>query len=143
VGELHARLRDMVDFVKLDLTMSPGDVNAVVSRAVRRFEMHRGANTKIEFLPGENLPQVQLSSSGLELAMENLLANSQEAGLDAVDIVVSTRRDEERPGVLVAVEDNGRGISPEVRDEVFRRPLNSTKPGGSGLGAALVKYIVE
>ena len=38
--------------------------------------------------------------------------------------------------MLVAVEDNGRGISPEVRDEVFRRPLNSTKPGGSGLGAA-------
>ena len=60
-------------------------------RARRRFEMHRGANTKIEFHAGENLPNVQLSASGLELAIENLLANSQEAATDAVEIVVSMR----------------------------------------------------
>ena len=105
--------------------------------------MHQKPNTQIRFHAGDELPEVQLSASGLELAIENLLANSQEAGETGVEIEVSTRRDDERPGVLISVEDNGRGISPEVRDEVFRRPLNSTKPGGSGLGAALVKYIVE
>jgi signal transduction histidine kinase len=40
------------------------------------------------------------------------------------------------PGrVVVEIADTGRGMTPEfIRDELFR-PLSSSKPGGSGIGA--------
>jgi two-component system sensor histidine kinase ChvG len=79
----------------------------------------------------------------LELAIENLLSNSQEASRDQVLIKVDIRRDPERPVAIIEVEDDGPGMPAEVREDVFRRPLNSTKPGGTGLGTALVKYIVD
>ena len=46
-----------------------------------------------------------------------------------------------RPVVLV-IEDNGPGIPPDRRDEVFR-PFFTTKHRGSGLGLAIAKRILD
>ena len=43
--------------------------------------------------------------------------------------------------IQVEVIDNGPGISPELRDNIFD-PFVSGKPGGSGLGLALVASVV-
>jgi two-component system sensor histidine kinase ChvG len=56
---------------------------------------------------------------------------------------VTLTRDQERNLLLLEFTDDGPGIPAELREDVFRRPLNSTKPGGTGLGTALVKYIVD
>ena len=46
------------------------------------------------------------------------------------------------PSARVSVRDNGPGISPEVRAQLFE-PGVSTKPGGWGIGLALARRIVE
>lgn len=143
VEELHNRLRDMVDLVKLDISPDPGDLNETVERAVRRFEAHRRPGTRIQLALAGGPLRTSHSASALQLAIENLLANAQEAAEGDVEIRVETAHDVARRQAVVTVSDDGPGIPPELREEIFRRPLNSTKPGGSGLGAALVKYIVD
>ncbi|MFZ5446968.1 MAG: protoglobin domain-containing protein [Myxococcota bacterium] len=45
-------------------------------------------------------------------------------------------------GVLMIVDDTGPGIDPSIRNRLFE-PLVTTRPGGNGLGLALVKRIIE
>lgn len=70
----------------------------------------------------------------------NLLTNACEA-LDQggqIEIVVHRHRDR----LELTVADNGPGIAPEHRARVFE-PFFSTKPGGTGLGLALVRKFAE
>lgn len=143
IGELHGRLGDLVSFVRLDIAQSSQDVRAVVQRAVQNFDKHRLPGTEIQFEATAEPFIAPCSPAALELALENLLSNSQEAAADGVRIRVAVARQPDRHAVRIEVEDDGPGIPPELREDVFRRPLNSTKPGGTGLGAALVKYIVD
>ncbi len=46
-----------------------------------------------------------------------------------------------RPGIRVAVHDNGPGLSEEQRQRAFE-PFYTTKPNGTGLGLAITKRIV-
>jgi signal transduction histidine kinase len=75
--------------------------------------------------------------------VENLLANAQEAAPGGVNIQVSIDVPANGETCSIVVADDGPGMPAEVAGDVFQRPLNSTKPGGTGLGTALVKYIVD
>jgi signal transduction histidine kinase len=80
----------------------------------------------------------------LEQVLLNLLVNAKDAlGENGGKVKVETRN---LPGdrVLLAVEDDGSGIPPELLDRIFE-PFFSTKGGGShsGLGLASVYGIVE
>ncbi|WP_411766046.1 ATP-binding protein [Winogradskyella sp. A3E31] len=55
-----------------------------------------------------------------------------------IKVSVST----ENENVLIAIEDNGHGITEENEDKVFE-PKFTTKSSGMGLGLAMVKNIVE
>ena len=44
--------------------------------------------------------------------------------------------------VVINIEDNGSGIDPEIRKDIFR-PFFSTKTNGTGLGLALSKKIIQ
>ncbi len=48
----------------------------------------------------------------------------------------------EGDGVTLSVIDAGKGMTPEVAAKVFR-PFFSTRPGGTGLGLATTRKIVE
>jgi signal transduction histidine kinase len=48
----------------------------------------------------------------------------------------------EPDGVVIRIEDFGRGLDPLARDRVFE-PFYSTKRNGMGLGLAICKSIVE
>jgi C4-dicarboxylate-specific signal transduction histidine kinase len=74
----------------------------------------------------------------------NLLVNAAHAvrAVDDPRIIVSTRS--ERDGVVLAVEDNGPGIPPQLRKTVFD-PFYTTKgpTEGTGLGLTIVSQIAS
>ncbi|MDC7700993.1 sensor histidine kinase [Vogesella indigofera] len=78
----------------------------------------------------------------LRQVLHNLLQNAQDAILDAdiPMIQISTRL--EGRNVLVCVEDNGVGFSPDILPRAFE-PYVTNKAKGTGLGLAVVKKIVE
>ena len=80
----------------------------------------------------------------LRQAFSNLLRNAVEAcgGSSTVPrIVVQSEVDRPQRLLKIAVNDNGPGIAPALRERVFR-PFFTSKRNGTGLGLALVQKII-
>ncbi|MDB4951326.1 MAG: nwsA [Gemmatimonadetes bacterium] len=93
----------------------------------------------------EGLPPVAGDRVGLQQVLVNLMLN----GIDAMSESDDERRwmairtlAGEAGGVVVEVEDAGRGVRPEDRDRIFEA-FFSTRPGGLGMGLAISRSIVE
>jgi len=73
-----------------------------------------------------------------------LLENSLAACRDPVRIRIGCRDVlfQQQPAVEVRVRDNGPGLSPEARQNVFE-PFYTTKTKGTGLGMAIARRIVD
>jgi two-component system sensor histidine kinase PilS (NtrC family) len=79
------------------------------------------------------LNAVQASPSEGEVLLEAIVLDSEKMPLGAGFEIGS---------VAVRVSDEGPGISPEIRERLFS-PFFTTKPGGSGLGLAVVHRAIE
>jgi signal transduction histidine kinase len=69
----------------------------------------------------------------------NLARNAIEAG--AKRITVSAERNHR--DVVIAIADDGPGLAPKARDNLFRPFAGSARPGGMGLGLAIAREIVR
>jgi signal transduction histidine kinase len=88
----------------------------------------------------KDLPPVEVDPNLVRQALLNLLVNAQQVLPTGGEIRVRTV--ENGQFVRLSVADNGPGIPTEHRDKIFNLYF-STKPGGTGLGLAMVKKIVE
>ena len=85
------------------------------------------------------LPQVRCLPSQLNQVFMNLLVNAAQAIESHGHIAVRTGTDGSAAtpeSVWVEIEDNGRGMSPEVQKRLFE-PFFTTKPVGEGTGLGL------
>ena len=83
-----------------------------------------------------DLPPVLGDAGQLQQAFLNLALNGCQAMPHGGELRISARRAE--PGQMaVVIEDTGTGIAPEHLDKIFNLYF-STRPGGSGVGLALV-----
>jgi signal transduction histidine kinase len=88
------------------------------------------------------LPPIRVDHQGIHRCLLNLLTNA----IDAVDeargeVRLVTRAEGE--SILVSVEDNGVGIPPEARQQIFEIFYSTKGNRGTGLGLAVTKKIVE
>ncbi len=94
----------------------------------------------------ENLPNIVAARQELEQVYMNLLVNASHAlhRAPAKTIRLSASCNGNRDSVTIRVEDTGCGIAPEHIEKVFD-PFFTTREGrgGTGLGLAVVKSIVE
>lgn len=87
----------------------------------------------------------------LRRVVRNLLENARRYGRGAgkadAEVRLILERQAALPRVVLAVEDRGPGVPPELREQIFepfyRLPGASEKEGGVGLGLSLVRTIVE
>jgi two-component system sporulation sensor kinase A len=81
-----------------------------------------------------------MERSRMERAFVNLIANSLEAMPEGGAVRISA---ELRDGAaVVRVEDNGPGIPPEIRSQLFQPFVSAGKRNGLGLGLALSRQTV-
>ena len=88
----------------------------------------------------------------LHRAIFNLALNAVQASPPGAEVLVeiSPLAAEQMPvgtpfetgGIAVRISDQGSGIPPEIRDRLFD-PFFTTRPGGSGLGLAVVHRAIE
>jgi CheY-like chemotaxis protein/two-component sensor histidine kinase len=125
----------------------PTDVRAVLERAIEMTDnaiRHRARMVR-RF---ESVPLVQANDLRLAQVFVNLLMNAAQAipegHADANEIRVLTRHDETKRVVVVAIEDTGSGMAPEILSRIFE-PFFSTKPlgDGNGLGLSVCHGIVD
>jgi signal transduction histidine kinase len=102
-------------------------------------------NREIEFyteIPDEEILVVG-DPNWIGRSLSNLIINGIQAVEEGVKPIIRlSLRQTALKRVLIAVEDNGKGIEEEIREKVFM-PNFSTKYSGSGIGLAITKRAVE
>ena len=145
-------LNDLLDLARSDagrLTISPvpTEVEPLVSEAARSMRAQteaRGQQLALEVEAG--LPRVSVEPDRIRQVLVNLLANANEYCPEGASIKVTAMRGAD--GVVIAVSDNGPGISAQQREHIFDRFVRgeaglTQRVSGSGLGLAISKSLVE
>lgn len=90
----------------------------------------------------EGLATVRGNAVLLEWALENLVKNALDALAGSGGRILITAFQETERRVSVRIADNGPGVAPAVRSNLFE-PGVTTKKGGWGVGLSLSRRIVE
>ncbi len=88
-----------------------------------------------------DLPKIKTRGTGLSQVWTNLLDNATDAAPEGSKVRIRTWAEEGK--VYVGIADEGAGVAPEIRDQIFQ-PFYTTKPPGvgTGLGLDIAKRIV-
>jgi len=97
----------------------------------------QGVDISLSIAPEIELP---VERNRMERAFVNLIANALEAMPDGGSIQISAELEGE--SVVVHVSDNGPGIAPEIRSQLFQPFVTAGKRNGLGLGLALSRQTV-
>ncbi|MBE0597175.1 MAG: PAS domain S-box protein, partial [Desulfuromonadales bacterium] len=142
--------RQVLAPVVIDLNELIGNFRKLLLRLVPE-------NIELHWALGAPLHRVKADPSQLEQILINLVVNSRDAlpqggqiVIETTDITLDEHFTARHPGArcgefaLLAVHDNGIGMSEEVRERIFE-PFFTTKPlgRGTGLGLATVYGIVK
>jgi signal transduction histidine kinase len=123
------------------LRIGPCDVGELLREIVESVRRQPAAqHASIALTLGEQSLEVLADRERLRRVFQNLLLNAAQVGGDGVRITVDARSCE--GGVEVRVVDDGPGIPPALQGRLFE-PFVSGRPGGSGLGLALSRRILE
>lgn len=130
-----------------ELVFKPLDLRAPVKKALELVRTRHTQNGfSIETTFPADLPRVIGDETALAEAFAHLVTNAAEAthGQAKGRITVSARpvhEGEHASGVVVTVQDNGKGISADLKEKIFS-PFCTTKARGMGLGLPIVKRTV-
>jgi PAS domain S-box-containing protein len=138
-----ASIRDFAR--KSDQEFESVDINAILRncRPLIASEASR-RSVKIEMHLADDLPSVRCIPTQIMQVILNLAANA----IDAMELtlradrVLTLRTERREKDVLVSVLDRGHGIRPEDGEKLFKS-FFTTRPGGMGLGLAIVSSILQ
>jgi two-component system nitrogen regulation sensor histidine kinase NtrY len=145
VDEVEA-LKNLVDefaqFARLPAaSLQPTSLHDVVEQALSLYE-GLAPGLRIERRLAPDLPTLRLDADQMKRVLINLVDNAIEATEGKGCIVIATEYDRAEGRARLSVADDGPGIAPADRDQLFV-PHFSTKKRGSGLGLAIVSRIVQ
>jgi signal transduction histidine kinase len=124
-----------------DLEIAPSNLAGAVEEMLDFFgQTAKAASIDIKSYMPADLPRVSLDRDMFKQALLNLLLNAEQAMPSGG--VITLQALAEPGGVRLDLIDTGKGMTPEVVAKAFR-PFFSTRPGGSGLGLATTRKIIE
>ena len=100
------------------------------------------ARVKSRLRRAEGLPRIAGDADRIQQVLLNLSLNAVQAMPDGGQITFQAQFSSSQSVVELTVIDTGKGMPPEVAAKAFR-PFFSTKQGGSGLGLATTRKIIE
>jgi two-component system NtrC family sensor kinase len=120
------------------------DINEAVKGMSELLRHTVGSGVILTYELGTDLPRARIDPIGFEMAILNLAANARDAMPQGGTLIISTAKtagegDGAADSILVAVSDNGTGMSEEVRQRALEPFFTTKGPGrGTGLGLASV-----
>ena len=141
ISDLARRLASLSQLPNGDAERDMVDVNACVEEVVAATPVDAAASVVKRLGP---VPEIFASKTEVRLLLAQILENSVRAveglrerkGTIKIDTV---HRDEQ---VLITVIDNGPGISPERRQQIFR-PFYTSRDDAMGLGLTLAGHLAK
>ncbi len=119
-----------------------GNLNKVIEDTLALLAPElKERNVSVHLKLDDQLPSLPLDADQLKQAFFNLLKNAyQSLPGSGGDVHVDSRFNEYE--VVISVQDNGSGISPELMGSLFE-PFRSGRKSGTGLGLLIVRRIVR
>ncbi|MBL9170792.1 MAG: GAF domain-containing protein [Verrucomicrobiales bacterium] len=120
----------------------PVDVNRLIqdlNLLLRHKLQQHGVEGMLEL--ASDLPLVMADDAQMEQVFLNLSLNALQAMPQGGKLLIRTERTATQ--VAIVFKDNGVGMTREQKDYAFGSILQSSKPGGTGLGLAVVQRVVE
>jgi len=140
-ARLEKLVREVREFTEVQTaSLTLDSIEPVVKEVLKVFRpLARSQNVKMSYGAIKKIPLIEMDASQMEIALANLIENALEAMPDGGRLRVRISKDN---GCLVlAIQDNGCGISKEKLDAVYD-PFVTSKPRGAGLGLTMVHQIV-
>jgi len=132
-------VQDLLEFSRdAETVRVPGQLNDTIEKVLSVLEKQfakEGIQVKKSFDP--HLPMIHLDEGKLQQVWMNLFLNAKQAIKDRDGLItITTKHDEAKGMISVAMQDNGEGMSPEIIHKIFD-PFFTTKKIGEGTGLGL------
>ncbi|HEY2394105.1 MAG TPA: ATP-binding protein [Candidatus Angelobacter sp.] len=142
---LNHFIQGMMDLAKLEageIALASRDVAAdeIVEDAVLRAEPLL-AGHDLEITIAEGLPTLRVDPRLISQVIFTLLENAAKYSGAAARITVSVQQD--KNNICFAISDEGTGINPELRSQVFEKFFRIGPKSGLGMGLAIARGIVQ
>jgi len=136
IDRMNAKLTQLLHFAKPSVNGHRAGATALAKQTAILFRHDaERRNVRLEFdQPPEGI-SVMASEDALSEVLSNLIVNAIEAQPNGGRVRVGLARHADRLEILV--EDDGPGISQELRSKIFQ-PFFTTKATGTGLGLSIV-----
>ena len=128
------------------MNLTAVDVSALAEKIgalCREEAAARGVLVEVENMG--HVPPVEADGVQIEQVLINLVANAIDAAAERSDArgrMIMRVAAKAGDVIMLGVEDNGRGVAPELADNIFDA-YQTTKPRGMGLGLHLSRRIVQ
>lgn len=135
--KMSQQIHDVLDFVRTsNLALEKISIVSLLKNVIGDLTVP--SNSKI-ILPDQNI-EVYGDVKQLEVVFSNLITNAIQANESGGKVMIQASETDDH--TVIDVIDNGSGIEKENISRIFE-PLFTTKPGGTGLGLASCKSIIE
>ena len=144
---IQDRMKSIADYVAV--TSAPqkfefcqiAKIAASVARSLHVLVKQR--QLALQLVGLDTLPPVMADENRLYSALYNLVHNAIPEVPSGGSITIRGSHNKGDHFIALAVQDTGKGMPPEVRDNLFTKRLVSRKSGGTGLGTKIVKDAVD
>ena len=135
-------VNDVLDFAKpLQMECKDDDIRSVVRHA---YESCKTKAEEKEVTLSVSIPDIPitfvLDSFNMQRALVNLINNAIEASAKGQDVKIAVLT--KKRGIAITIRDYGAGMDKETLENIFV-PFYSKKIGGTGLGMAIAKKIID
>lgn len=155
MGEKMDHLNNIVEQIltfarNAEPQFKPSDINKIINDLrilVRRKFAQQNVQLNVQL--EENLPEAKADDQQLSQVFLNLTLNALEAMPNGGILKIKSSSSElsktnNKPkNIRIEFSDTGSGMNPELRKQAFTSLLSSSKPGGTGIGLAIVNRIIE
>lgn len=129
----------------LNLQIDLHDLNQIISEVASLAHRPYGNKADLRLNLDRSLPEAAIDGVLIEQAIHVIVTNAFESLENGGLVEIATRShgvSDGDPWGKIIITDNGRGIPPQIRQKLFR-PFTTSKEGGTGLGLAQAKKIID
>lgn len=147
---INRRVEEVTNELKTD-QLVPVSINQAIREVIKSFSFDLSElDIEIKLETDDAIPVLAIDEKHFKDIIFNLLANAEKAIQKAapkkgeISIQTSIDRSKTIEYILITIEDNGSGISNDIRDQVYNKGFTTRKSeGGTGLGLYVVQQILS
>ncbi len=143
---LARRIAELLDVARIDTgRLSIHDRPIDVTLAVRHVlaSIRAGTGRDIGLEVAGDVPMIQADPDKLAQVLHNLVDNALRHGGGHVQLTITAWDVADGRGARIVVDDEGDGISPDIRKRVFTKFWKHGARGGSGLGMYIIHGLTQ